>query len=173
MFKIYHIIGRKIGITSRDVKKRIREQFRVKVHGHVNYEILEVHDDASIAAKREIQLQKEYGYRVDRIEYDLNRLSTNGVMMGKINGSKNKGKNMGRTKQYKIKKGYDKSDKKYYGTPAKPIIVYDKLGNLVGEFKSTKFAGKILGCGCSYISNVLHGRIKNTKKYDFKYAQAN
>ena len=34
-----------------------------------NYEVLEEYDDIYEASNREIELQKEYGYRVDRIPY--------------------------------------------------------------------------------------------------------
>jgi hypothetical protein len=59
MFKIYHITGVKIGITHRDVKTRIREQFRVTEFGYPNFEVLEIHNDYNIARDREIELQKK------------------------------------------------------------------------------------------------------------------
>lgn len=172
MFKIYHIKQfKKIGITSRNVEKRIREQFRVKTYGHLQYEILEIYDDVTIAAKRERELQKEYGYKIDNCEYDLNRLSNNGLMMGKINGSSNKGKDMGGNPlKRKVKKGYDKSDPKYYGTPAKPIIVYSvQTNDIINNFSSIKAAAKFLNIRGSYITNVIKGRIKNPKRYYFEY----
>ncbi len=63
MYNIYHIPGnRKIGLTI-NLKVRLREQ------GNPDYEVLEVHTDIYEASRREIELQKEYGYEVDRIPY--------------------------------------------------------------------------------------------------------
>lgn len=61
-YYIYHIPGKKIGCSS-VIKRRIREQ------KFSNYEILEQHNCIYTASKREQQLQKEYGYSVDRIPY--------------------------------------------------------------------------------------------------------
>lgn len=60
MTTIYHIPGVKIGSTYRDPAIRVAEQ------GYSTFEVLEVHEDESIAAKREIELQKQYGYTLDR-----------------------------------------------------------------------------------------------------------
>ena len=64
MYKIYHIVGVKIGCSD-DV------DFRVKSQGYNDYTILEKHNDINIASKRERELQKEYGYPVDKIPYYL------------------------------------------------------------------------------------------------------
>jgi hypothetical protein len=70
-YYIYHIptfkwkdgsIG-KIGCTE-DPNKRI-----VKQQGYTDYEIIEEHTDIELASNREIELQKQYGYKVDRILY--------------------------------------------------------------------------------------------------------
>jgi len=55
MYKIYHIPGVKIGCT-KHLTRRMREQ------GFTEYEILETHTDIDVASKREIELQKQYGY---------------------------------------------------------------------------------------------------------------
>ena len=62
---IYHIIGKKIGVTN-DVKHRVEEQQGYKLG---EYEILEMSDDIDYVSKREIYLQERYGYRVDRQLY--------------------------------------------------------------------------------------------------------
>ena len=62
MYYIYHIPGVKIG-CSQNIKKRIQSQ------KFSHYEILEEHYDVYKASKREIELQKQYGYKVDRIPY--------------------------------------------------------------------------------------------------------
>jgi ribosomal protein L11 len=62
MYYIYHIPGIKIG-CSKNPQKRTRQQRAIK------YEILETHADIHIASEREIQLQKQYGYKVDITTY--------------------------------------------------------------------------------------------------------
>jgi hypothetical protein len=70
MYYIYHIPGIKIG-CSQNIKKRINSQ------KFSQYTILEEHYDVFEASNREIQLQKQYGYKVDRIPYwlSLERIS--------------------------------------------------------------------------------------------------
>ena len=62
MYYIYHIEGIKIGCT-KTIKRRINSQ------GFDKYEILEKHTDILKASEREIELQKQYGYKVDKIPY--------------------------------------------------------------------------------------------------------
>lgn len=62
MYYIYHIPGVKIG-CSQNINKRISSQ------KFSHYEIIEEHSDVYIASNREIELQKQYGYKVDRIPY--------------------------------------------------------------------------------------------------------
>jgi hypothetical protein len=70
-YYIYHIptfvhkdgrIG-KIGCTVQEVNKRSKKQ------GYTEYEILETHECIYKASDREIELQKEYCYPVDKIPY--------------------------------------------------------------------------------------------------------
>ena len=68
---IYHILGKKIGVTN-DLYNRVESQQGYEVG---EYEILESSDDIDYISKREIELQEEYGYKVDRIPY--NELSVN------------------------------------------------------------------------------------------------
>ena len=68
---IYHIPGKKIGVTN-DLYNRVEQQQGYEVG---EYEILESSDDIDYISKREIELQKEYGYRVDLKPY--NELSVN------------------------------------------------------------------------------------------------
>ena len=70
-YVIYHIPGKKIGVTN-DLYSRVEQQQGYEVG---EYEILESSDDIDYISKREIELQKEYGYRVDLIPY--NELSVN------------------------------------------------------------------------------------------------
>ena len=68
---IYHIPGKKIGVTN-DLYNRVECQQGYEVG---EYEVLESSDDIDYISKREIELQKEYGYKVDIIPY--NKLSVN------------------------------------------------------------------------------------------------
>jgi hypothetical protein len=61
---IYHIFNKKIGCTN-NVTYRMRCQ-NVK---EGEYEILEEHTCEFIASEREIELQKQYGYPIDRMPY--------------------------------------------------------------------------------------------------------
>ena len=68
---IYHIPGKKIGVTN-DLYNRVERQQGYEVG---EYEVLESSDDIDYISKREIELQKKYGYRVDLKPY--NELSVN------------------------------------------------------------------------------------------------
>ncbi len=64
MYYIYHIPSRqKIGVTD-DVNRRMRH------HGRPIYEILETHTDPKIAGDRELELQAEHGYKLDKVHYE-------------------------------------------------------------------------------------------------------
>lgn len=62
MYYIYHIPNVKIGV-SKNPKSRVENQ------EYVNFEILEEHTDIVSVSKREKELQRQYGYRVDRPDY--------------------------------------------------------------------------------------------------------
>jgi hypothetical protein len=62
MYYIYHIPGKKVGCT-KNLNNRLRQQ------NATTYEILETHSDIDIASNRERELQKQYGYKVDKILY--------------------------------------------------------------------------------------------------------
>jgi hypothetical protein len=62
MYYIYHIPEIKIGV-SMDPTKRVQNQ------GYNSFEILEEHEDINIVSKREKELQRQYGYRVDGPDY--------------------------------------------------------------------------------------------------------
>jgi NTP pyrophosphatase (non-canonical NTP hydrolase) len=68
---LYHIPGKKIGCTT-DLYNRVTEQ---QGYEPGEYEVLEKSNDIEYISKRELQLQKEYGYRVDRVPY--NKLNNN------------------------------------------------------------------------------------------------
>jgi NTP pyrophosphatase (non-canonical NTP hydrolase) len=78
-YYIYHIPGKKIGMTC-DLYNRVTEQQGYKPH---EYEVLTTSQDIGFASDMERQLQKEYGYKVDRVPY--NKLKCNKNMKMKIN----------------------------------------------------------------------------------------
>ncbi len=65
MYNIYHIPGKKIGVT-RDLPSRVTEQ---QGYAPGEYEVLITSDDIDYISNMEIELQKSYGYRVDRQLY--------------------------------------------------------------------------------------------------------
>jgi hypothetical protein len=86
-YYIYEIPGVKIGCTW-NVKRRVE-----KNQGYTNYIILETHTDIYEASRREIELQKKHGYRVDTKPYwkTIKMPTTEGSRKaGKKAGKKNK-----------------------------------------------------------------------------------
>jgi len=65
-YYLYHIPGKKIGIT-KDLKKRVEEQ---QGYSESEYDIILETDDINIASESEISLQKAFGYRVDETPYN-------------------------------------------------------------------------------------------------------
>ena len=74
-YYIYHIPGKKIGVT-RDLKYRVEEQ---QGYGPDEYRVLMKSDNIDYISKQEIYLQKMYGYRVDDKPY--NKLKFNNTDM--------------------------------------------------------------------------------------------
>ena len=62
---IYHIPGKKIGVTN-DIQNRVVRQ---QGYSEDEFEILEMSEDISYISDREIELQKALGYRVDHKLY--------------------------------------------------------------------------------------------------------
>ena len=72
MYYLYHIPGKKIGVT-RDLNTRVT---LIQGYEENEYEVLEQSDDIDYISDREIELQKSYGYKVDRTKYkNLNKKS--------------------------------------------------------------------------------------------------
>jgi NTP pyrophosphatase (non-canonical NTP hydrolase) len=65
MYSIYHIPGKKIGVT-RNLNKRVTEQ---QGYAPGEYEVLFTSDDINLISNKEIELQQSYGYRKDRTLY--------------------------------------------------------------------------------------------------------
>lgn len=65
MYYLYHIPGKKIGVT-RDLNTRVT---LIQGYKEGEYEVLEQSEDIDFISDREIELQKSYGYKVDRKLY--------------------------------------------------------------------------------------------------------
>jgi hypothetical protein len=187
MYYIYHIPGVKIGCT-KNLKSRIRNQ------GFTEYEVLEEHYDINIASDRERELQRNYGYDIDKGNNVYSNLFAN---MGKRGGGKNTKKQndwrkkWGTDKAAEIVKsgGWEKIQKKAWvnagkraikdgsfekyrlaGTEAskKAVLVFDKNDNFIKEYESAVAAAKELGMASSTIGNAINGRTPS-RKYNFKF----
>jgi len=64
-YYLYHIPGKKIGVT-RDLNKRVTQ---VQGYKSGEYEVLESSTDIDYISKKELELQKSYGYRKDHKLY--------------------------------------------------------------------------------------------------------
>ena len=65
MYYLYHIPGKKIGVT-RDLNNRVT---LIQGYGPSEYEVLYQSGDIDYISNKEIELQKSYGYKVDRKLY--------------------------------------------------------------------------------------------------------
>ena len=65
MYYLYHIPGKKIGVT-RNLNNRVT---LIQGYKENEYEVLEQSDDIDYISDREIELQKSYGYKVDLKKY--------------------------------------------------------------------------------------------------------
>jgi len=76
MYYIYHIPGKKIGVT-RNLNNRVT---LIQGYKETEYEVLEQSDDIDYISDREIELQKSYGYKVDLKKYknlNFNKMKIN------------------------------------------------------------------------------------------------
>jgi NTP pyrophosphatase (non-canonical NTP hydrolase) len=65
MYYLYHIPGKKIGVT-RDLNNRVT---LMQGYKEGEYEVLDQSDDIDYISDKEIELQKSYGYKVDIKKY--------------------------------------------------------------------------------------------------------
>ena len=65
MYYLYHIPGKKIGVT-RNLNNRVTEQ---QGYAPGEYEVLFTSDDINLISDKEIELQQSYGYKKDRTLY--------------------------------------------------------------------------------------------------------
>jgi NTP pyrophosphatase (non-canonical NTP hydrolase) len=78
MYYIYHIFGKKIGVT-RNLNRRVTREQGYKDN---EYEVLETSDDIDYISDRELELQLIYGYKIDRQSYkNLTQKQTNQMVL--------------------------------------------------------------------------------------------
>jgi hypothetical protein len=150
MYYIYHIKGKKIGVSDKPVR-------RTKEQGFTEYEILEEFNCIYLVSYRERALQKEYGYPIDKLLYfqTLNNACFEGRSKG---GKKN------------IKSGHlDKITKIATLKKYKKVIVYKVDGSFVSEYNSVKECVNDLHLGQGLVSKVLTGVRNHTGGYVIKY----
>ena len=66
MYYLYHIPGKKIGVTS-NLNNRVT---LIQGYKADEYEVLDSSDDIDYISDKEIELQKSYGYKIDRQKYN-------------------------------------------------------------------------------------------------------
>jgi hypothetical protein len=153
MYYIYHISKVKIGCTT-NPKKRVKEQ------GFSNFEILESHSDIYIASDREIELQKQYGYPVDKIPYHI---SKNNRRVWKKSDSDKGRETMLKNGFFNewYKKGNLIMQEKY----SKKTIMCDSNGNHIMIFKSRTDAANYVNGNPGGVSMVLNHPTQTYKGY--------
>ena len=169
MYSIYHIEGVKIGV-SKNVKRRMKQQ------GYDTYKILEEHTNVYEVSDREIELQKQYGYKVDTIPYWKtlkNGVTERAIIAKKRNGklAKESGNLLKASKkagQHAVVSG---QLAKLSENKKKSILQYDRDGNFIKEWDFIKKAGIELGLHATAISRVCKGKFKQTGGYIFKYKE--
>jgi len=81
IYYIYHIPGKKIGVTT-NLKNRVEDQ---QGYGPGEYEVLARRHDITEAAKYEAMFQRMYGYPVDIVPYDKLNCNKNKLNKMKVN----------------------------------------------------------------------------------------
>ena len=155
MYYIYHIIGEKIGCT-KNPNNRIKQQTSN------NYEILETHTDIDIASKREIELQKQYGYPTDKSTYKQSIQNNAGKqnIAGRASAIKQWKENRDREMQKSYKGG--KANAELNG---KPVIMCDMIGNPIKEFKNRTDAASFVNGFKSTLIGVIDKPNRSYKGY--------
>jgi len=134
MYYIYHIFDVKIGCSTQPTERVLKQ-------GYTDFEILETHDCIDTASKRELELQKEYGYEVDDALYKHsynNRPSWN-----------------------------DYSREQAKKVTCRKVLQYDLDGNFIKEWESTSLAAREVG-GINNTSSI-RGTIRGSKRQAYGY----
>jgi hypothetical protein len=159
MFYIYHITGVKIGCTQ-NLKNRLAQQTKSE------WEILETHTDINIASKREIELQKQYGYKVDTCTYydSIKHFKIHSVIKaGHASATKSWKQNRDRELQKCSKGGKINAEKS-----GKPVIMCDLNGNTIMQFKNRAIAAEYINGFKSTLVGVIDHPSRTYRGYKWK-----
>tara|TARA_R110000787_G_C13335286_1_gene437721 strand:+ start:526 stop:1032 length:507 start_codon:yes stop_codon:yes gene_type:complete len=166
MYSIYHIEGVKIGV-SKNVKRRMKQQgYTMK-----DVEVLEEHTDIYKVSDREQQLQKEYGYPVDRNPYwKIVKMAILNAKIGAPNISTQSRIKGGVTQgKHNVDSGHHA---KMVAKRKRSVLQYDLNSNLIKEWECAAYAEKALGAkSMGGVVNNIAGRRKHFKGYIFKYKE--
>ena len=187
-YYIYHIKGVKIGVST-------QPEVRAQRQGYSNFEILEKYNDIYKVSEREIELQKEYGYPIDKILYwktyqqkekyrTLESCIKGGKTQGLVQGKKNvesghmaKIRNLPQTKEAQKLVGKVQGKKNVESgqilnlsaARKRAVLQFDKDNNFIKEWESAKDAANILNLHGPNIAKVCKGKYKTTGGFIFKY----
>jgi hypothetical protein len=190
---IYHIPGIKIGVSN-------NPDVRTKVQGFSEYEILEEHTNAKVVSEREMELQRQYGYPVDKIAYwkTLRWQKKGNKIVGKPEAIAKRVANTDYSNHKPPQSAYtpEAQSKRIANTDwkalqlkrvanydwvamgkkkKKPINQYDLEGNFIQQWDSATDAGlelckKVIKKHGSDITACCKGRLKTAHKFIWKYA---
>jgi hypothetical protein len=150
MYYIYHIDGIKIGCST-EPKRRVMSQ------GYSDYEILETHTDIYEASKREMELQLQYGYTIDKSTY-FSTIKSQSKAADKIR----------KDKKPKVK--IYENGVTHPGFKARKILLqYDTNNQFIKEWKSLTDASNTLNINPSSISSAALGNFNTAGGYVWKY----
>ena len=170
-YYIYHIPGVKIGVSQKPECRVLKQQ------GFSEYEILEEHTNAKEVSKREIELQKQYGYPVDKIEYwkTLNfqkkgqTEESHKKRVANTNYKEARAKAASNTDYKAMSKKIDWISRN--NKLKKPVNQYDLEGNFIKQWDGAVDAAKSLCKKAGFdITNCCKGKKKTTYKFIWKYA---
>jgi hypothetical protein len=183
-YYIYHIPNIKIGCS-------VEADIRVKTQGYDEYSILEEHSDIYKASDREIELQKQYGYQVDKIPYwqsienfNKGRNKINYTKLGQQIQNWQKENNFLESDVFKkaiydggktqgninVLSGHMERMREKSNYNRKSISVYNRFTNeLIATYNSMTDACNELGLKISKVSDTLAGNRKYHKDYTFKW----
>jgi hypothetical protein len=160
MYYIYHIEGVKIG-CSKNPKRRVKQQ------GYSEFEILGEYEDINMASERELELQKQYGYKVDFNTYSK---SVQGYSVEKVS----KAGKASATKQW-LENREELINRSKLSKPIMiekyglEILQYDTNGNFIKEWKGLKEAARTLNIKPPNLTACLKGKQKTCGGFMWKY----
>lgn len=171
MYYIYEIKGVKIGCTT-DMVRRQKEQL-----SKGKMVVLEECTTIEEASRREIELQREKGYRANDYSYSQS-VTNNKTVCHTPEAIKKRVNNRDYTIQSKLQKGTTKYTKqmltpkarqKAINNTKKKIAAYTKAGTLYKVWDCAEDAGKELNVKRGVLYDTIAGRQKTSRGFVWKY----